>query len=176
MIPVNEPLFCGNEKEYLNQCIDQAWISSEGPFVKKFEDKFSSYLRLRYGIAVCNGTAALEAALAAAGIGGGDEVIMPTFFGPTNIPYLEAFALGCPVVGSDIRGVREQIGNAGLLVNPNSPEDLGAAILKVWSNRRIRETLTKRGYNKIKSWSFERFSERLNKLIDEIEERLAGAG
>jgi len=79
MIPVNEPLFCGNEREYLNQCIDQAWISSEGPFVKKFEDEFSSYLGLRYGIAVCNGTAALETALAAAGIDEGDEVIMPTF-------------------------------------------------------------------------------------------------
>lgn len=79
MIPVNEPLFRGNEKRYLNQCIDQAWISSEGPFVKKLEDGFSSYLGLRYGIAVCNGTAALEVAYAAAGIGEGDEVIMPTF-------------------------------------------------------------------------------------------------
>jgi len=79
MIPVNEPLFTGNEKKYLNQCIDQAWISSDGPFVGEFERKFSNYLGLKYGIAVCNGTAALEAALAAAGITGGDEVILPTF-------------------------------------------------------------------------------------------------
>lgn len=79
MIPVNEPLFDGNEKKYLNQCIDQAWISSEGPFVKKFEEGFSSYLGLRYGVAVCNGTAALEVALAAIGITQDDEVIMPTF-------------------------------------------------------------------------------------------------
>ena len=79
MIPVNEPLFSGREKEYLNQCIDDGWISSDGPFVKKFEQEFSSYLGLRYGIAVCNGTAALEVALAAAGISKGDEVIMPTF-------------------------------------------------------------------------------------------------
>ncbi|HQD27466.1 MAG TPA: DegT/DnrJ/EryC1/StrS family aminotransferase, partial [Methanoculleus thermophilus] len=79
MIPVNEPLFDGNEKKYLNQCIEEGWISSEGPFVKEFEEKFSSYLGSRYGIAVCNGTAALETALFAAGITKGDEVIMPTF-------------------------------------------------------------------------------------------------
>jgi len=79
MIPVSEPLFDGNEKSYLTQCIDEGWISSEGPFVNEFEEKFSSYLGTRYGIAVCNGTAALETALFAAGIGKGDEVIMPTF-------------------------------------------------------------------------------------------------
>ena len=79
MIPVNEPLFDGNEKKYLNQCIDDAWISSEGPFVKEFEKKFSSYIGLKYGVAVCNGTVALETALAASGIKKGDEIIMPTF-------------------------------------------------------------------------------------------------
>ena len=79
MIPVNEPLFCGNEKRYLNECIDRGWISSEGPFVKRFEDGFSAYLGLKYGVAVCNGTAALETALAAAGVQEGDEVVMPTF-------------------------------------------------------------------------------------------------
>jgi len=66
--PVSEPLFDGNEKKYLDQCIDEGWISSEGPFVEKFEDEFSSYIGSRYGIAVCNGTAALETALFAAGI------------------------------------------------------------------------------------------------------------
>ena len=79
MIPVNEPLFNRNEKKYLNQCIDEAWVSSEGPFVRKFEEDFSSYLGLRHGIAVSSGTAALEAAVAAAGISEGDEVILPTF-------------------------------------------------------------------------------------------------
>lgn len=79
MIPVNEPLFCGNEKKYLNQCIDQGWISSEGSFVRKFEEDFSSYLGLRYGVAVSSGTAALEVAVAATGLGEGDEVILPTF-------------------------------------------------------------------------------------------------
>lgn len=79
MIPVSEPLFKGNEKKYLNQCIDDAWISSEGAFVKEFEEKFSSYLGLKYGVAICNGTAALETALYGIGVKKDDEVIMPSF-------------------------------------------------------------------------------------------------
>lgn len=79
MIPVSEPLFDGNEKKYLNQCIEEGWISSEGPFVKEFEDKFSDYLKLDFGVAVSNGTVALETALFATGICKGDEVIMPSF-------------------------------------------------------------------------------------------------
>lgn len=78
-IPVNEPLLNGNEKKYLCECIDSGWISSEGPFVKEFENKMSSMVGRKYGISVSNGTAALEVAVQALGIGAGDEVIMPTF-------------------------------------------------------------------------------------------------
>lgn len=78
-IPVNEPLLNGNEKKYLCECIDTGWISSEGPFVKAFEEKMSKAAGRKYGIAVANGTAALEVAVQALGIGEGDEVIMPTF-------------------------------------------------------------------------------------------------
>lgn len=78
-IPVNEPLLDGNEKKYLCECIDTGWISSEGPFVKEFEQKMSASAGRKYGIAVSNGTAALEVAVQALKIGEGDEVIMPTF-------------------------------------------------------------------------------------------------
>ena len=78
-IPVNEPLLNGNEKKYLNECIDTGWISSEGPFVKRFEDSFAKKVNRKYGIAVANGTAALDIAVEALGIGEGDEVILPTF-------------------------------------------------------------------------------------------------
>lgn len=78
-IPVNEPLLNGNEKKYLCECIDTGWISSEGPFVKEFEQKMSETVCRKYGVAVSNGTAALEIAVRALGIGKGDEVIMPTF-------------------------------------------------------------------------------------------------
>ncbi len=79
MIPVNEPLLNGNEKNYLAECIDTGWISSEGPFVRRFEELFSYYIGVKHGIAVCNGTAALEVAMAAINIQPGDEVIIPTF-------------------------------------------------------------------------------------------------
>lgn len=79
MIPVNEPILNGNEKKYLIECIDTGWISSEGPFIKKFEEQFSAKINKKHGIAVCNGTAALEIAVEALGIKTGDEVIMPTF-------------------------------------------------------------------------------------------------
>ncbi|BAZ23814.1 DegT/DnrJ/EryC1/StrS aminotransferase [Kalymmatonema gypsitolerans NIES-4073] len=78
-IPVNEPLLNGNEKKYLNQCIDTGWISSEGPFVEQLEQKFAARVGRKYGIAVSNGSVALDAAVAALEIGKGDEVILPTF-------------------------------------------------------------------------------------------------
>lgn len=78
-VPVNEPLLNGNEKKYLCECIDSGWISSEGPFVKEFEQKMSANVGRKYGIAVSSGTAALEVAVQALGIQAGDEIILPTF-------------------------------------------------------------------------------------------------
>ena len=78
-IPVNEPLLNGNEKKYLNECIDTKWISSEGRFVTKLESDLSSRFDRRYGIAVSNGSVAIDIAITALGILEGDEVIIPTF-------------------------------------------------------------------------------------------------
>lgn len=79
MIPVNTPLLDGNERKYVNECLDGGWISSEGPFVKRFETEFSAAVGRKYGIAVTNGSAALDIAVAALGLKDGDEVIMPAF-------------------------------------------------------------------------------------------------
>ena len=76
-IPVNEPLLDGNEEKYLVECIRTGWISSEGPFVARFEEEFAARVGRRYGIAVSNGSVALDAAVAALDIGSGDEVILP---------------------------------------------------------------------------------------------------
>lgn len=78
-IPVNVPLLKGNELKYLTECIETGWISSEGPFITKFEEQFSNYIGCGYGIAVSNGSAALDIAIKALNIGPGDEVIMPAF-------------------------------------------------------------------------------------------------
>jgi perosamine synthetase len=79
MIPVNTPLLNGNEKNYLFECIETGWISSEGPFVKRFEEQMAATVGRRHGIAVCNGTAALETAVASLGLKPNDQIIMPAF-------------------------------------------------------------------------------------------------
>lgn len=78
-VPVNEPLLKGHEQEYLIECIKTGWISSEGPFVKQFEQKMAGFAGRKHGIAVCNGTVALELAMASLALEPGSEVIMPSF-------------------------------------------------------------------------------------------------
>lgn len=78
-IPVNTPLLSGNEKKYITECIDTGWISSEGEFIKQFETQFAAYIGMKHGIAVSNGSAALDVAVEALRFEKGDEVIMPTF-------------------------------------------------------------------------------------------------
>jgi perosamine synthetase len=77
-IPVYRPDISGNEKKYVNECLDTSWISSRGHFVADFEENFANYIDVSYAASVCNGTAALHLALLALGIGPGDEVIVPT--------------------------------------------------------------------------------------------------
>src|SRR3990167_6909078 len=79
MIPVNRPLFISGEAKYLTEAIRTGWISSEGPYVKEFENKFATYVGKRYGTAVSSCTAALEVAIGVIDLKPGDEVIMPTF-------------------------------------------------------------------------------------------------
>lgn len=78
-VQVNEPLLDGNEKKYLNECIDTGWISSEGPFIKQFENGIATYLNRKHAIAVSNGTVAIDIAIDALDLKIGDEIIMPTF-------------------------------------------------------------------------------------------------
>jgi perosamine synthetase len=77
-VPVNEPLLTGHEKEFLARCIDTGWISSDGPYIREFEETVAARLGRQHGIAVSNGSVALEVALAVLGIGSGDEVLLPS--------------------------------------------------------------------------------------------------
>ncbi|OFX76500.1 MAG: aminotransferase DegT [Bacteroidetes bacterium GWE2_29_8] len=78
-IPVSEPVLDGNEKKYVLDCIDSGWISSEGPYVEKFESQMCQITGRKYAVALSNGTVALELAVRALKIGEGDEVIIPSF-------------------------------------------------------------------------------------------------
>ncbi|CAJ1421654.1 unnamed protein product [Effrenium voratum] len=77
--PVNTPKFWGNEQELVSKCIETGWISSEGPAVKEFETKLAARCQRKHGVAVANGTAALDIAVKALGLSTGDEVILPSF-------------------------------------------------------------------------------------------------
>jgi perosamine synthetase len=79
MIPVCKPWLSGNEKKYVNDAIDTNWISSSGKYIDKFEEDFSKFCGVKYGVACANGYAALHLACAALGLGKNDEVIVPTF-------------------------------------------------------------------------------------------------
>jgi perosamine synthetase len=79
MIPVNEPLLGDRELEYVSECIRTGWVSSAGRFIGDFEEQWSAYCGRRYGIAVSNGTVALQLAIACLDLAPGDEIIIPTF-------------------------------------------------------------------------------------------------
>jgi len=79
-------------------------------------------------------------------------MVMPTLLGPTNIPVYEAWAMGTPVLYSDIAGCREQLGNAGLLINPKNPKDIADGILKVYTSPKLRKDLTRKGRERLKLW------------------------
>lgn len=76
-IPVYQPYLHGNEKKYVNQCLDSNWISSKGEFISRFEQKFAEFVDISYATSVCNGTVAIHLALLSCGIQPGDEVIVP---------------------------------------------------------------------------------------------------
>ena len=87
--PVYQPSLTGNEKKYVNECLDSTWISSKGKFIAEFESGFARYIGIRHAATVSNGTVALHLALVALGVGPGMEVIVPTL---TYIASVNAIA------------------------------------------------------------------------------------
>ena len=77
-IPVAAPDLNGNEKAYVLECLESTWISSSGKYLDRFEASFAEFCGVRHAVACSNGTTALHLALAALGVGPGDEVIVPT--------------------------------------------------------------------------------------------------
>lgn len=87
-IPVNTPKIGEKEKKLVLDCLESGWISSEGSYVKSFEEKFAKLHNKKFGVAVTNGTAALDITFEALGIKAGDEVIIPTFTIISCIHYI----------------------------------------------------------------------------------------
>ena len=106
--------------------------------------------------------------------GGALALVMPTFFGPTNIPVVEAFELGCPVITSDIRGIREHVGDAALLVDPASAASIAEAIRRVATEPALREDLIERGRAWLAAYTRDDYLERLRGALDAARERIGG--
>ena len=92
-----------------------------------------------------------------------------TFFGPENLPPLEAFALGCPVIASDVSGAREQLGDAVLYVDPTSPEQMTEAVLRLAREEGLRERLIGAGRKIAKARTPEGFVRDALAFLDRFE-------
>jgi glycosyltransferase involved in cell wall biosynthesis len=95
-------------------------------------------------------------------------LVLPTLFGPTNIPPLEAFALGCPVAVSGIYGMPEQVGDAGLLFDPHSVADMASAIGKLWADDDLCQKLQARGKARAAAWGPDQFATTLHRVVQQL--------
>lgn len=103
-IPVARPNMSGNERKYVNDCLDSSWISSAGYYIEKFESEFAKYVGTKYAISTNNGTTALHLALIALGVKPGDEVLIPTvtYIATANaVKYCGATPVLCESNGMD---------------------------------------------------------------------------
>jgi glycosyltransferase involved in cell wall biosynthesis len=92
-----------------------------------------------------------------------------TFFGPDNLPPLEAFALGCPVIASKVSGAEEQLGDAAILVDPKSPEQIAEAIFKLLNSPELQKMLINRGLERAQKWTGQDFVRGVFSILDEFE-------
>jgi len=95
-------------------------------------------------------------------------LVMPTYFGPTNIPQLEAFATGCPVATSRIYGIPEQVGDAALLFDPASIDEIHACLEKLWTDDSLCAELSRKGRDRAARWGPPQFAARLREIIDTV--------
>ena len=95
-------------------------------------------------------------------------MIMPTFFGPTNIPPLEAAAVGCPMALSGIYGMPEQMGDAALFFDPNSTESMADAIGRLWVDDALCADLAAKGRAKHAAWNQVQFNLRLKEIVQKL--------
>lgn len=93
-------------------------------------------------------------------------LVMPTYFGPTNIPPLEAFHIGVPVIYSDLPGLRDQVGDAALFCDLNNPTSLAELIIKLKNSEALRNDLILKGFERLRKLSSVSYAEILNDIFD----------
>ncbi len=95
-------------------------------------------------------------------------LIMPTFFGPTNIPPLEAMRAGCPMAISDIYAMREQSGNAAIYFNPYKISEISACIHRLIIDDDIRKSLSENAKERSKRNTLVEFSSRFKSMLNSL--------
>lgn len=96
-------------------------------------------------------------------------LVYVSFFGPENLPPLEAFALGCPVIAARVSGAEEQMGDVALLVDPANVEEIAAAIRSLHGDSKLRARLIARGRKRAVSWTTNDFVKGVFKIMDGFE-------
>jgi glycosyltransferase involved in cell wall biosynthesis len=96
-------------------------------------------------------------------------LIFLSFFGPDNLPPLEAMALGCPVIAANVSGAKEQLGDAALLVDPKQPEEIAVAIKSLLEDANLRQNLIKTGSIRAKQWIADDYIREVFSVIDDFE-------
>jgi len=94
-------------------------------------------------------------------------VVVPTFNAPLNLPVIDAFCVGVPVITSDLRGIREHVEDAALRVDPTREEEIARAMKRVWSEEALRRELAERGRRKLALHTAERFRATLIRAIED---------
>ncbi len=146
-----ELVLCGSEQNNLdniNSAIDQMGIADQVTILGYVKNSEMRYL--------------YEKARA---------LVYPTLLGPTNIPPLEAFFLGCPVLSSDVYAMKEQLQDAALFFDPRDVDSMADSIKKIWTNDDLCKKLIEKGKEKAASWGQNEFDFRLKEIIDGYFER-----
>lgn len=92
-----------------------------------------------------------------------------TYFGPENLPPLEAFSLGCPVVASRVDGASEQLGDAAILVDANSPQEISLAVRNLYHDPALRNDLIDKGRERAKRFTSLDYVKAVFSIIDDFE-------
>jgi glycosyltransferase involved in cell wall biosynthesis len=102
---------------------------------------------------------------------GSVALLMPTFFGPSNIPVLEAWAYRCPVITSDIHGIREQCAQAALLVDPSSVEAIANGVYRLWTDKELCSQLAVKGVERLSTYTRNDYTGRLYDILEDAKQR-----